>query len=190
MVSKKQFAVLVSLGLLLSLGVFCSSFIFVRKTPQPNVVESIVEIKKFPVRLKIPALNIDAHIESLGQTPEGAMDAPLGPENVSWYNLGPRPGEEGSAVIAGHFGWKDGKAAVFDNLHKLRKGDTLTIENDNGDSVSFVVRETKVYVDTEIIPEVFVSKSGSHLNLITCNGSWNKTQKNYSERLVVFTDRI
>src|SRR3989338_7815462 len=53
-----------------------------------------------PVRLKVPKINIDATIEYVGLTPQGAMGVPRGPVNVAWYQLGPRPGEEGSAVLA------------------------------------------------------------------------------------------
>src|SRR3989338_630451 len=83
-----------------------------------------------PVRLNIPAIHVvNAAIEYVGLTPQGAMDVPKGPSNAAWYKLGPRPGEEGSAVIAGHEGWKEGTPAIFDNLHTLRKGDRVTIEN-------------------------------------------------------------
>jgi hypothetical protein len=38
---------------------------------------------------------------------------------------------------------------------------------------------------------VFISNDGSsHLNLITCDGVWDKQAKQYSKRLVVFADRI
>jgi len=32
------------------------------------------------------------------------MDLPKERANVAWFNLGPRPGENDSAVIAGHYG--------------------------------------------------------------------------------------
>jgi hypothetical protein len=38
---------------------------------------------------------------------------------------------------------------------------------------------------------VFASNDGgAHLNLITCAGEWNKGKKSYSERLVVFADKV
>lgn len=102
---------------------FFSGFIFylipinsARSAPAPiikNTVTLILPKQKpvnpgllaSPVRLKIPKINIDAAIESVGLTPEGAMDVPKSHTNVAWFNLGPRPGEQGSAVINGHFGW-------------------------------------------------------------------------------------
>lgn len=143
-----------------------------------------------PVRLQIPRISVDAAIESVGITPKKEMDVPKIPANAAWYNLGPRPGEVGSSVIDGHFGYKDNIPAVFDNLSKLRKGDKLYVKADNGTTFTFVVRETRKYGPGEIVPEVFHSSDGkSHLNLVTCEGAWNVTLKGYTSRLVVFTDK-
>ena len=144
-----------------------------------------------PIRLKIPVINIDAAIESLGLTSQGNMDVPKGPDDVAWYKLGTRPGENGSAVIAGHYGtWKNGKGSVFDNLNKLNQGDQIYIEDENGKTITFVVRERRNYDPKADASEVFSSDDElSHLNLITCEGTWNKDSKSYSERLVIFTDK-
>lgn len=143
-----------------------------------------------PSRLTIPKINVDAAVEYVGVTAEGIMDIPKAPDDVGWFKFGPRPGEEGSAVIAGHFGWKDGIPAVFDNLHTLRKGDRLYVEDEKGTKTAFVVREIRAYDAKADASEVFGSSDGKiHLNLITCQGVWNKTKQSYSTRLVVFTDK-
>lgn len=143
-----------------------------------------------PMRLKIPNINVDAPIEYAGLTRDGAMGAPKERADVAWFNLGPRPGEIGDAVFAGHFGWKNAKASAFDNLYKLHKGDSLYVEDDKGAIIAFVVRESRKYDPHADASDVFGAHDGKpHLNLITCKGVWNKVSKSYSERLVVFTDK-
>lgn len=143
-----------------------------------------------PVRLKIPSINIDAAVEYVGLMPDGAMGAPKERANVAWFNLGSRPGENGTAVIAGHYGWKNREASVFDNLYQLRKGDKLYIEDDKGLIFSFVVRESRRYDRSANASDVFSSNDGkAHLNLVTCEGVWDKVSKTYSKRLVVFTNK-
>jgi sortase A len=143
-----------------------------------------------PVRFRIPKINIDAAVERVGLTPEGDMDAPKGPASVAWYSQGPHPGEQGSAVVAGHFGWIDDIPAVFDNLHTLQPGDHVYVEDEKGATITFVVREFRMYNPNEEAVNVFGSNDGkAHLNLITCQGVWNKDQKSYSTRLVVFADQ-
>ncbi|MDP3988772.1 MAG: class F sortase [bacterium] len=142
-----------------------------------------------PVRLTIPSIKVDAPVEYVGLTPEGAMDVPGERAHTAWFELGKRPGENGSAVIAGHYGWKNSKA-VFDDLYTLQKGDKIYVEDENGEVISFVVRESRSYDPEADASDVFGSLDGrSHLNLITCEGVWDSVSKTYSNRLVVFADK-
>jgi LPXTG-site transpeptidase (sortase) family protein len=144
----------------------------------------------FPVRLTIPKIGVNAAVVYVGIAPDGSMDIPKGPADVAWFNLGPRPGNEGSAVISGHYGWKDDIPAVFDDLHVLREGDKLYVEDGQGVTTTFVVREVTTYSEYQDATDIFVSTDGkAHLNLITCGGVWNKDRKSYSERTIVFTDK-
>jgi len=146
---------------------------------------------QFPVRLKIPKINVDTVLERVGLTPKGAVDVPKDQANAAWFNLGPRPGENGSAVIVGHYGRSEnGQGSVFDDLGKLKRGDELYVEDEKGATITFIVRESRTYDKNENALDVFKSGDGkSHLNLITCSGVWENDQKTYSNRLVVFTDR-
>lgn len=118
------------------------------------------------------------------------MDAPKSPGNVAWFNLGQRPGEIGTAVIAGHYGWSRGKGSVFNAVNTLRKGDRLYVQDDKGAILSFVVRESRLYDPKADASAVFGSSDGkAHLNLVTCEGVWESAAKSYSRRLVVFTDK-
>ena len=142
-----------------------------------------------PVRLRIPVISVDAVILPVGITSEGAMEAPKDPTETAWFALGPRPGEEGSAVIAGHFGWKDGEVAVFDKLFEVRKGDVLFVEDEGGVVYTFVVRELRSYEKDANASGIFSTEAGkTQLVLITCEGDWNKNEQSYTKRLVVFAD--
>lgn len=143
-----------------------------------------------PVRLKIPSINVNTPFEYVGLTVDGAMEVPKERTNVAWFKLGQRPGENGSAIIAGHYGWENEKGSVFDNLHKLRKDDRLYVEDEKGEVITFVVRESRRYDPKMYASDVFGSNDGKpHLNLITCEGVWDEASKTYSKRLVVFTDK-
>lgn len=143
-----------------------------------------------PVRLLIPAIDVDASLEGVGVTNDGAMGTPKDPAFAAWFNLGPRPGESGSAVIAGHYGWKNNIQAVFDNLSDLEAGDKIFIEDEGGAEVVFIVRQLRIYGEDDAPTGVFSSHDGNaHLNLITCGGVWDATKKSYSTRIVVFADK-
>ncbi len=144
-----------------------------------------------PIRLKIPKIKVDTTLEYVGLTSQGAMAVPKELAQAAWFNLGPHPGEIGSAVIAGHFGWKNGVPAVFNNLYTLRAGDTLFVEDEEGVATTFIVREIRTYEENENAHNVFSSIDGkAHLNLITCKGVWDEVKKSFPKRLIVFTDKI
>ena len=170
--------------------IFCLGFVFLLTTNTTAFYKKEPVTFGLPLRLKIPKINIDASIESVGITLNGAVGVPNGPTNAAWFNLGPRPGEQGSSIIDGHFGWKNNIPAVFDNLYKLKKGDKIYIQDDKGAIITFVVRESKSYDSNLSVPEVFsFNDDKAHLNLITCTGTWNAAKKSHSQRLVVFTDK-
>ena len=146
-------------------------------------------IADVPLQIIIPALDIYAGIEAVF-TSNGVLGAPLDPAHAGWFAYGPKPGEVGSAVIDGHYGWVHDKPAIFDNLSALHVGDAIFIKDKDSNIITFRVREIKTYLKDENTFDVFNSKDEkSHLNIITCQGSWNKQTRSYPDRLVVFSDR-
>lgn len=115
------------------------------------------------------------------------MDVPRSASIAGLYVFGAAPGQPGVAVIAGHRSWGR-KSALFDNLHSTKVGDIVTISDDSGRSVDFVVQKIQKYKPGEIIPDVFTAyDSTPRLNLITCNGDWDTAAGTATERLVVYT---
>lgn len=196
---RRKFLIFALLGLAVCLAFV---LIFILKGPNQNVSSPLnpnsVALDKqeeanpgLPARLKIPKLNIDSYIEPIGLTPQGDVDVPKGISNAGWFNRWPRPGEKGSSVIVGHYGRRDNMPAVFDNLHKLQQGDKIFVEDKKGLTTTFEVRESRKYNSKAQAKDVFRSTDGAaHLNLITCEGDWNKKRNSYSMRLVVFTDKL
>lgn len=77
---------------------------------------------------------------------------------------------------------------MFWNLDKLKSGDEIEVTDVNGKSYIFVVTHQKSF-DFDKVPlqDIFANADGKRLNLITCEGTFNKTNKNYSKRLVVYS---
>lgn len=140
-----------------------------------------------PIRLTIPAIGIDAAIESVGKTAAGQMGVPQNVWNVAWYNRGPLPGTPGNAVISGHYDDATGPA-VFYTLDQLDKQDQVVVTLSNGNPLFFVVIDKESYeVDHAPVQRIFGFNPQPNLNIITCNGSWNPKAHTYNRRLVIFT---
>lgn len=145
--------------------------------------------QNLPTRLVIPIINVNTAIQSVGVNSDGEMEVPNNSYEAGWFNLGPHPGETGSAVIAGHLDGVNGEPGVFIDLHKLKAGDKILVENSSGVTTTFIVKGSSIY-DPGYAEKVFSSSSGKHLNLITCDGVWDGIKKSFSKRLVVFADII
>lgn len=147
-------------------------------------------ISGLPSRIEIADINVNAVVTPVGIASDGTMAILEDPTITAWYKYGPHPGDVGSAVIAGHYGWKAGKASVFNDLHTMKAGDKVQVYDTDSAKIVFVVRELRLYDPKADAREVFQSSDNkAHLNLITCEGEWNNGQQTYSSRLVVFTDR-
>ncbi len=159
------------------------------ETPLSQTASS-QETFSLPKTLIIPKLNINTPIESVGITASGDMAVPEKSADVGWYKFGTLPGQVGSAVIAGHLDDFLGLPAIFSKLSTLSVDDDVYVLLENGTTLHFKVTGAKTYPYTGDTKEVFESSEGTHLNLITCNGSWLKDARNYDKRLVVFTELV
>ncbi|MBF0706962.1 class F sortase [Alkalihalobacillus hwajinpoensis] len=140
-----------------------------------------------PAQLSIPAINVDAKVEHVGQLPDGQMDVPKDERNVGWYQPGAKPGERGNAVLAGHVDNKTGPS-VFFHLEDLEAGDLVTVTDEHGLAYDFEVHAVESYPRNNApLEKVFGTNSKSGLNLITCTGTFDRDAGTHEERLVVYT---
>jgi len=143
-----------------------------------------------PTQLVIPAIGIDASVEQLGLTTSNAMEAPKEWADVGWFSLGYRPGEAGNAVIAGHLDSTTGPA-VFWNLNKLRPGDPVIVKAADNSERRFAVMSSEKYAVSQApLGRIFGPAPASNLNLVTCNGAFDRNSKEYDQRLVVYAAEI
>jgi len=143
-----------------------------------------------PVRLIIPAIAINASVEDIGTQANADLATPSQNPwvDVGWYNLGPRPGERGSAVIDGHLDRPGGFPAVFWQLRDLHVGDEVLVKNSSGKTLRFQVTRIELYAPQDApIQDIFGNWGGTFLNLITCAGDWIPSQHQTNLRLVVYT---
>lgn len=138
-----------------------------------------------PVRLRIPALGIDASVAAFGVKGDGQMAVPDDADTVAWYEYGPSPGEDGSAVLAGHVDY-DGRRGVFFTLSRLDAGDEVVVEFAAGGPRTFIVRE-RASIGKRALPidELFRRRGRPVLTLITCGGEFDAAARSYRSNVIV-----
>lgn len=149
------------------------------------------ETEQSPWRIRIPSLGVEAPIQKVGLTRTGNMGVPSKYNEVGWLKTSAQPGEPGNAVIAGHLNGGPNVPAVFEKLHKLQVGDYIYVESDGTKTLSFRVTDTHSYnTDKAPYEKIFGPTTREHLNLITCDGAWDKAKQDYSQRRVVFSQLV
>ena len=147
--------------------------------PPPPVVSD-------PVRLRVPAVAVDAPIVGLGLDAHGAIDVPKQWGDVGWYRPGVPPGAVGPAVLVGHYDSKSGPA-VFYRLGSVLPGDQLVVVGASGASVTFLVdRLEEVSKAAFPVQEVYGPVTRPEIRVITCDGAFDEKTHHYVNNLVVY----
>jgi hypothetical protein len=143
-----------------------------------------------PVSLLIPAIGVHTSLVHLGLTAQGTLQVPPTAAIAGWYVHSPRPGQVGSAIIAGHIDSLSGPG-VFYRLHLLHSGDLVYIRRANGSLAVFRVFAVRKYPKT-LFPtsKVYGPTPDPELHLITCGGVFDQATGSYLSNIVVFTSQV
>lgn len=142
-----------------------------------------------PVRIRIPAIEVDAPVDPLTVDENGVLPAPDSYDGAGWWRDGPEPGERGAAVIAGHVDSKEGPA-VFFRLPDLGEGDKIFVDRADGTTAAFVTQRVERHAkDSFPTDAVYGRAPDSRLRLITCGGEFDRADRSYRENVIVFAIR-
>lgn len=139
-----------------------------------------------PRSITIPAIGVASAVVPVGLEPDGSMEIPHDVHEVGWYEpLGVRPGDPGTAVLAGHVDDRDqGRGAFFD-LRELDVGDEVIVAAGDTEQRWRVDSRTTYAKDALPIDALFVTQGAPRLVLITCGGSFDPGQRSYTDNIVV-----
>ncbi len=143
-----------------------------------------------PERVVIPAIGVDADVIELGSREDGTMEVPTDFAQAGWFRHGPRPGRVGPALIAGHVDDQTGPA-VFFRLAELSPGDHIEVHGQDGEVVTFAVRELEQHPKDAFPTErVYAGTAGSELRLVTCGGAFDRDVRSYRDNIIVYAERV
>ncbi|TSC69682.1 MAG: peptidase C60 family protein [Parcubacteria group bacterium Gr01-1014_56] len=139
-----------------------------------------------PIKLVVPALGINAAVESVGKKSDGSMASPSTFLTLAWYKLGSKPGEPGNAVFAGHVNNALTSAGVFEHLDQIKLGDTVEVIDAQKKVLKYSVEDITSYpTNAAPLEKIFATSGPSRVVLITCEGDWDGNAHSYDKRLVV-----
>lgn len=140
-----------------------------------------------PVTVTIPAVGLNAPVDPVGVTREGAMELPGDVERVGWYRFGPVAGADtGTTVIAGHVdGRKQGLGAMA-AVRNVAVGAAVSVTAADGTRHDYRVIGRERIVKKALPVQDLFRRDGAHrLVLITCGGAYDRSRGGYQENIVV-----
>jgi sortase (surface protein transpeptidase) len=139
-----------------------------------------------PVSLGIPALGVEAAVQPVGvDSDTGELEVPGDRATVGWYRHGPSPGQKGSAVLAGHVDYGEGRA-VFYRLADLDPGALVTVGFGDGSERRFRVVARRLYGKHDLPARIFATSGRPVLTLMTCGGAYDSSLRSYADNVVVY----
>lgn len=146
-------------------------------TPVPEVAD--------PSRIRIPSIGVDARIVKVGLKGNGDMETPSFGK-AGWYSKGPRPGQDGPAVVVAHVDSKTGPD-VFAKLKNLSKGAEILVTDKSGKTYEFVMEKQVQSLKTKLpAKDIWGPTDGPALRLITCGGAFNQQTRHYEKNTIAF----
>jgi sortase (surface protein transpeptidase) len=153
----------------------------------PPVVATLAAARSVPSTLRIPAIGLSVPLSTLGLNADGTVQVPTNTVEPGWFQLGPTPGQVGSAVILGHVDSYQGPG-VFFQLRTLASGDQVFVDLTDGMTVEFTVNTVAMYSKQEFPAQrVYGSHGSSALQLVTCGGAFDHQTGSYLSNVVVYT---
>ena len=154
-----------------------------------------------PTRVHVPTIGVSTIVEPAPATEElnpftgqvvSTFPVPGGPHTTVWWEEGPRPGEDGLAVVLGHT--RASGSAVFDDLPDLESGDAVGLTGVTADGAEVVARYRVADVvtgvsksDPDALRAVLENPpTGTVLALITCSGEIDDDLSSREDNTVVF----
>jgi sortase (surface protein transpeptidase) len=157
------------------------------RATQPKRADHVVaEPDAPPVRLSIPAIGVHTPLIRLALQPDDTLQVPADASVAGWYALGPRPGDPGASVIAGHVDSTQG-SAIFYRLGELAPGRVVNVHLADGIEVRFRVYAVLEFLKAQFPTSVVYGPTRApELRLITCGGPFDAQIGHYLDNVVVF----
>ena len=159
-----------------------------------------------PTRMSIPALNVDAPIETIGldrraqpdSTGQAPLGAPVDQRKAGWYAAGPKPGSGTGTVLTNGHTYRDGSAIFQQDFGaRVAVGQQIDLVIDNGSTCSY--RIASIWRNVDAVTEypglvasehLYDEEGPERLFLETCGGPWLESAGRFKDINVVLATPV
>ena len=140
-----------------------------------------------PVRVVVPAVQIDMSVAPMGVDDQGLMELPNDSNIAGWYEYGPAPADpRGTTVIAAHVDSLEFGLGQFVRLRDIIAGETISLTTADDVVHSYTVSQIVRTPKTDVaLNELFDRNGSPRLVLVTCGGVFNTDTGHYLDNVIV-----
>lgn len=142
-----------------------------------SVAETIKAAPELPVRIEIPAIDLEAEIANPSSTSVAVLDRALLDSAVR-YPTSAKLGEEGNVILFGHSSYlpvvNNQAFKIFNEIQKLEEGDRITVY---GDTTAYVYEVQTVEEKDAESAAIALDVGEPTLTLSTCDSFGKKTDR-------------
>jgi LPXTG-site transpeptidase (sortase) family protein len=111
------------------------------------------------------------------------LKSPSNPQAVGWYQA------KGPLVVVGHVDSTTGPA-VFFHLTKLKRGDRIVIDFDDGTALTYVASQVTRVPKQEFPTTLVYQAASTDIRLVTCGGTFDRRTRHYVDNVIVLASPI
>lgn len=131
-----------------------------RYLPRSTKITTSASVPSQPVAIKIKSINVSLPVFK-AKLKGNVWD--MTDQGVSYLESTPLPGQKGNSVFYGH-----DFPALLGNLHNIKIGDTVQIEQSSGKTLDFKVTKIAVVAASDL--DIIKNTSDRRLTIYTCTG--------------------
>ena len=140
-----------------------------------------------PVRMRFPAIGVNARVIPVGVAAGGALQIPADPSVIGWWAGGSAPGQpSGAVILTGHIDSAvSGPGALF-RLADARPGETVIVRAGRH-AYRYVVRALRAYPKISLpVAAIFGQRVSARLVIVSCGGPFDSATGNYLDNIVAY----
>ena len=156
---------------------------------KPSLDQPYSVLPNQPRRIIIPSIDVEGYVQKVGTDQYSNVAVPTNIHFAGWFTSSVKPGDLGLSVIDGHVSGRY-RAAIFERLSELNKGDSYKIEFGDLSQREFVVIDKIIVSEQESSKQLFNRVEGveRQLNLITCGGKFDSVTDTFKDRVIIISE--
>lgn len=155
-------------------------------SPAPAATSPVPVAGPFrPATVSLQAFGVTAPVD-VSFTAAGVLDPPDDPSRVAWWGASQLAGASaGATVVVGHVDGPSGPGALYRLVH-ARAGDRIVVAGADGRQLTYAVTSLSYHGKGDAFPaSLFTSDGPARLVVISCGGTFDRSDDQYEDNVVV-----